>query len=669
MNNIVLEDLFKRCRVAYVGKTPLIMIDTYEYELVKKLILKFHAEGLVELLRKHDNLDYRVTYYSLFSEENLDDCSNYFTKPADLDNFCKNNYIIKNQIGDQQPSQLKSVFSFLVESKSESANSAENAKLFSSLRRYVKMYAESQDDNSALKNSVVMLFGDIMQIPKELQPYTKIITVKYPEIWEIKEIIRKIYKEYEADKTISEEKLSQIAKDFAGFSLIEVEKKVKMLLNLERDKGRYYLFEDKERLEILMEEKAQAINRSGGLLTIIDNSNKKISAKKSSDKKDSGGKGNFKNLGGMGAFSKWVKDNYSFMDERNDIPGKRGAKPLRGILLCGVPGCGKSLAAKTLHKEWGLPMLRMDMDRLMGGYVGESERNLRDALEIAEAMSPCILWIDELDKGFSGANATSNDSSTFKRMFGRLLTWMQEHTKRVFVFATANDISSLPPEFFRSGRFDELFSVYMPTREECKDIFKAQMLDVEERREKRAEANGEPKPVPLFSTDETNGCFTDDCLNGIMEIVENNVDGIKFLTGADIEKIISRALSLDGYVYENLSSETWRKILRKIIIEDKTLSTFGSSSSNLDQIAATYIRLLRGNFVPASDKELILFRSDNYIVKPDEKTQERKGYYECDDKEINKLKKYDRELFKEINKRIPYLATLIENNKTLELCN
>ena len=662
MNNIVLEDLFKRCHAAYIGKTPLIVIDTYEYELVKKLILKFHEEGLAELFRKHDNPDYRVKYYSLFSEGNLNDCSNYFTQPAKLDEFCEKNYIIKSQSGNQQPAQLKSVFSFFVESKSE------NTKLFSSLKNYVKLYAESPDDNSALKNSLVILFGDIMQIPKELQPYTKIITVKYPEIWEIKEIIKKIYAEYEADETISEERLSQIAKDFAGFGLIEVEKKVRMLLNYERDKGRYYLFEDEERQEILTEEKAQAINRSGGLLTIIDDSDKN---KKSSEKKTSDEEGNFKKLGGMAAFSNWVKKNHSFMDERNDIPGKRGASPLRGILLCGVPGCGKSLAAKILHKEWGLPMLRMDMDRLMGGYVGDSERNLRDALEIAEAMSPCILWIDELDKGFSGANSSSNDSGTFKRMFGRLLTWMQEHTKRVFVFATANDISSLPPEFFRSGRFDELFSVYMPTREECKDIFKAQMLNAEERREKRAAANGEPKPAPLFSTDETNGCFTDDCLNGIMGIVENNANGIKFLTGADIEKIINRALSLDGYVYENISSSDWIKMLREIIVKDETLSTFGSSSNNLDQIAATYIRLLRGNFVPASDKELILFRSDNYKAEFDKENQRMKGYYNCDNEEkkrINSMKKYDRELFEAINKRIPYLASLIENNKTIELC-
>ena len=149
-----------------------------------------------------------------------------------------------------------------------------------------------------------------------------------------------------------------------------------------------------------------------------------------------------------------------------------GLQAPKGILLCGIPGCGKSLAAKLTAQTLDLPLLQMDMGNLMGGIQGQSEENMRKALGFAEAMAPCVLWIDELEKGFSGAKSSGNsDGGTFKRMFGTLLNWMQENMKPCFIFATANDIGGLPKELFRSGRFDELFAVYLPTAQECADIF------------------------------------------------------------------------------------------------------------------------------------------------------------------------------------------------------
>jgi SpoVK/Ycf46/Vps4 family AAA+-type ATPase len=135
----------------------------------------------------------------------------------------------------------------------------------------------------------------------------------------------------------------------------------------------------------------------------------------------------------------------------------------KGLLIVGIPGTGKSLTAKATAGAFGLPLLRLDMGRVFGGIVGQSESNLRSVIQTAEAISPCVLWIDEIEKGFSGSQSSgSTDSGTSSRVFGSFLSWMQEKDKPVFVVATANDVSKLPPEFLRKGRFDELFFVDLP---------------------------------------------------------------------------------------------------------------------------------------------------------------------------------------------------------------
>lgn len=143
----------------------------------------------------------------------------------------------------------------------------------------------------------------------------------------------------------------------------------------------------------------------------------------------------------------------------------------RGVLLVGVPGCGKSLLAKFIASNWQLPLYRLDFATIQGMYVGQSENRLKDALSLAETVSPCILWIAEIEKGLSGS--TGMDSSGVStRMVGQFLFWLQESLKFVFVVATANDVSKLPPELLRKGRFDELFFVDLPTDKEREDILK-----------------------------------------------------------------------------------------------------------------------------------------------------------------------------------------------------
>lgn len=175
-------------------------------------------------------------------------------------------------------------------------------------------------------------------------------------------------------------------------------------------------------------------------------------------------------VGGLSGLQQWLNEKKElFTAEKREILKAKGLRPPRGILLVGVPGCGKSLSAKAVALLWKLPLYRLDFATVQGSYVGQSEQQLKDALATAENVSPCILWIDEIEKGLAGAGST-NDGGVSTRMVGQFLFWLQECRKQVFVVATANDVSMLPSELLRRGRFDELFFIDLPTAEERRDI-------------------------------------------------------------------------------------------------------------------------------------------------------------------------------------------------------
>lgn len=292
----------------------------------------------------------------------------------------------------------------------------------------------------------VVFISPTVVLPNELQKDVTILDFDLPTIDEIKRMLDEmIYVNEQSGRIemdLNESEKEKICKAALGLTLQEAENAFARAMV---EDGKLNI----DDIEVVLEEKCQVIKKTG-ILEFMK-----------SDLK-------MEDVGGLENLKRWIsKRNKSWLDsaQKYNLPAPKG------VLITGVPGCGKSLTAKAISAMWQLPLLRLDMGKIFSGVVGSSEENMRKAIKTAEAVSPSILWIDEIEKGFGGASS-SGDSGTSMRIFGTFLTWMQEKTKPVFVVATANNINSLPSELLRKGRFDEIFFVDLPTRNERKDIFR-----------------------------------------------------------------------------------------------------------------------------------------------------------------------------------------------------
>ncbi len=293
--------------------------------------------------------------------------------------------------------------------------------------------------------SVILLSSELF-VPSQLEVDTHVIELSRPDMNEVSRIIDEFCDEQEI--SIESSLKNKFLKALLGLSYSEIEN----LLYLAFMRN-YKL--DEEDVAFFLTYKKQ-ITKKGGVLEFVDT--EFISSSE---------------LGGLREFKKWLSRKGKVMSRLEEAV-KRGVDVPKGVLLFGMPGCGKSLAAKVAAKQMGLPLLRLDMGRVMGRYLGESEENLRKAISIAEALAPSILWIDELEKALGGLKSAEG-GGTGSRILATLLTWMQEKTKPVFVIATANDVSGIPPEFMRKGRFDEVFFVDFPKESEIEEILKIHM--------------------------------------------------------------------------------------------------------------------------------------------------------------------------------------------------
>jgi SpoVK/Ycf46/Vps4 family AAA+-type ATPase len=290
---------------------------------------------------------------------------------------------------------------------------------------------------------IIILMSPIQQVPIELEKDVVVVDYPLPDLTELDRVLS-TQLEQTKSKRISTETREKLLKAALGLTKDEAEK-VYRKAHVKASRL------TEEEVDIVLSEKKQLIRRNGILEYIEEDET--INA-----------------VGGLEELKKWLKQRSDAFTER---AREYGLPQPKGMLILGVPGCGKSLIAKTTSRLWGLPLLRLDMGRVYdGSMVGRSEANLRNALKTAESISPVILFIDELDKAFAGGTGSADsDGGTSSRIFGSFLTWMQEKTSPVFVMATANRVERLPGEFLRKGRFDEIFFVDLPTSEERQDIF------------------------------------------------------------------------------------------------------------------------------------------------------------------------------------------------------
>jgi len=318
-----------------------------------------------------------------------------------------------------------------------------NSKAPAVNRRKLRDFAINIRKKGYKSNCIII--APTFEITTDLQKEITLIDFPLPSREEVKAIISSFLNQYKGVQGVTIDVNNDLLEKFVdasiGLTKLEIDNCLARALVSNRRI-------DATDLKGILAEKKQIIRKTG-ILEYIDS------------------KLNLNDVGGLQTLKKWLElRSHCFGDEAM----KFGVKPPKGVLLTGIPGCGKSLTAKCVATAWNMPLLRLDMGKIFQGVVGSSESNIRLALKTAEAISPSILWIDEIEKGLSGASGGGGDGGTSVRVFGTLLTWMQEKTSPVFVFATANNINGLPPELLRKGRFDEIFFVDFPTSEERKKI-------------------------------------------------------------------------------------------------------------------------------------------------------------------------------------------------------
>ncbi len=310
-----------------------------------------------------------------------------------------------------------------------------------SVRRAVRDLAARFDNGAGQPGGHLVMIDHSGSMPVELEDLAVPFVIPLPDDTELEKILRKTLSKFHhgvsnIEIDISRRQLDAMVRNLRGLTRKQAER---IVIETVAD-DRKFTADDMPRV---LEAKRKLFS-GAGTLEFVD---------KPAD---------LSKVGGMRNLKRWLTERERAFD---DEATRFGISPPRGVLMLGVQGTGKSLCAKAIATAWERPLLRLDAGSLYNSYIGESERRLRAALRQAESIAPAVLWIDEIEKAFSSAASSSNDGGLSRRMFGALLTWMQEHTAPVFLVATANDIDALPPELLRKGRFDEIFFVDLPTEE------------------------------------------------------------------------------------------------------------------------------------------------------------------------------------------------------------
>lgn len=420
--------------------------------------------------------------------------------------------------------------------------------------KFPEMLRKLSSDLKACNKHIVFI-SPYTKFPIELEKYITLLTIPLPDKDDLELRLRQVAGR---DSNINPDLQKYIIDSALGLTDTEAElafRLAKTKVGLNR----------RDAIEVIASEKEQIIKKSG----ILDY------VKVDSCLENS--------VGGLENLKMWLMQrNKAF-----ELKAKAfGLKEPKGILLLGVPGCGKSLTAKCIAAEWKQPLLKLDIGKVFGQYIGNSESNIRQAIATAEAVAPCVLWIDEIEKGLKVGG--DGDGGTTSRVFSTILTWMQEKIKPVFVVATANDISQLPPELLRKGRFDEIFFVDLPTRDERKTIFRIHL-------QKNHVGHSNIDYDRLADASKFfNGAEIEETVKEAMFIAYVNNPNAPYLTTDDVVKAASTVVPL---------AQTMKTKIDSLRDWARTRARLASISSNSEEVDGTV--LLGGNTirVPMTSRE------------------------------------------------------------------
>jgi SpoVK/Ycf46/Vps4 family AAA+-type ATPase len=390
------------------ARYPIIYINTIEEDRVEYIIRKYIKTSLNRSIYSWDFID-------------------GYTNNPNNEGFAKRNPVQALELVERLTAQTPALF--LLKDFNRFLTDVSISRKLKNISRILK-----------LQPKTIIIIGSELNIPKELSDLITILQFQLPVESEINYELKRLIESLNIE--IDQQILESLTRACQGLSLERIRRVLSKIIAT-------YKTIDENSIKLLLYEKKQIISQTEILeYWSVEETISKI-----------GGVDNLKN---------WLKKRQTSFGVQAST---YGLPTPRGLLLVGIQGTGKSLTAKAIANEWQLPLLKLDVGKLFGGIVGESESRLRQMIEVAETISPCILWIDEIDKAFNN-NSSTGDSGTSNRVLATFISWLSEKTKPVFVVATANNVDILPLEIIRKGRFDEIFFLDLPQKQEREQIFK-----------------------------------------------------------------------------------------------------------------------------------------------------------------------------------------------------
>lgn len=454
-----MEAIYSKIKDMLKAYYPVLYLTSYEYDRTKQKI-----EGIVNILRS-ENKNLRLFNWNCVDGLRLiDGVTQSPVQNRDGEEIIEPEETLKYILNDRESS--KDIFVL-----EDFNNYIEEEN--------VKYYIRSIAEKARHTNSHAIVLSAVYKLPIELEKYVTVLNIPLPDRGDMEKTLGVVERQCKINLTL--EMRNRMVDAALGMTSMEADLAF-CLAAVKDDLGPNAPY-------TVSSEKEQIIKKSG----ILDYFPKNES---------------LKDVGGMEILKDWLfKRQKAYEKKARDF----GLQEPKGLLLLGVPGCGKSLTAKSIASFWNMPLLRLDIGKVYQGLVGSSEDNIRKAIATAEAVAPCVLWIDEIEKGLNGVQSSgSTDGGVTSRIFSTILTWMQEKTSPVFVVATANNINLLPPELLRKGRFDEIFFVDLPNPKERENIFAIHL------KKKGQDPSQYPMEMLGKKTEGFNGAEIEECIKEAM---------------------------------------------------------------------------------------------------------------------------------------------------------